>query len=485
MIHNMHFYLAVFGCVLLTGTAGQVTLRDDLERTKSPFDVPEDVLFESATREDVEVVTSFALRQDALQANDVMPDARSGANSVSPVLQAAPVPCDVISNSGCQVSGFERCLEPGYCGCLNGYLRQPDTGNCVAAQFFQGEISFVDRFSEKLLDKNGQDFKNLANAVRQVVMKALISQGTRGVLDVYVTSISRNLNTKRVTVKWELAVTSAFNPKREDLMAAYNKGIVDAAYVDTTDSLIKITDTSLVLGNNGTMATFLQPIMEFSHCVDKNHNYCAANADCFHSLASFQCACRAGFDDVSPAVSITPGETCIESCGCENNGTCQRDGTGSTKCRCPDWYLGSTCGVNGKDVLIICCSVIGCLIILTVILCVFCFCTSCSKDRKSSRSSTVGVGSLDTSVVKLPRVWMEGPRPYEMPPRDMRRWSYVSEPVRYVDEYMMDDYVHAETLPLPRSQDAKKKYYAAYQVGGTLNHGYSSSTLSARPMPRH
>lgn len=108
-----------------------MTLRDDLERTKSPFDVPEDVLFESATREDVEVVTSFALRQDALQANDVMPDARSGANSVSPVLQAAPVPCDVISNSGCQVSGFERCLEPGYCGCLNGYLRQPDTGNCV------------------------------------------------------------------------------------------------------------------------------------------------------------------------------------------------------------------------------------------------------------------------------------------------------------------------------------------------------------------
>ena len=30
---------------------------------------------------------------------------------------------------------------------------------------------------------------------------------------------------------------------------------------------------------------------------------------------------------------------------------------------------------------------------------------------------------------------------------------------------MMDDYVHAGTLPLPRTHDAKKKYYAAYQVG--------------------
>ena len=56
--------------------------------------------------------------------------------------------------------------------------------------------------------------------------------------------------------------------------------------------------------------------------------------------------------------------------------------------------------------------------------------------RKSSRDSTVGVGSLDTSVVKLPRVWMDGARPYDLPPRDTRRWSYVSEPVRYVDEYV-------------------------------------------------
>ena len=46
------------------------------------------------------------------------------------------------------------------------------------------------------------------------------------------------------------------------------------------------------------------------------------------------------------------------------------------------------------------------------------------------------MGSLDTSVVKLPRVWMDGTRPYELPPRDTRRWSYVSEPIRYIDEYV-------------------------------------------------
>ena len=41
----------------------------------------------------------------------------------------------------------------------------------------------------------------------------------------------------------------------------YNKGIVALAYVDARDSLIKLTDTDLVLGNNGTMANFLEPLM--------------------------------------------------------------------------------------------------------------------------------------------------------------------------------------------------------------------------------
>ncbi|XP_070194437.1 mucin-13-like [Littorina saxatilis] len=400
--------------------------------------------------------------------------------------QTSQQQCDLVSHSGCNLDEFERCMEPGYCGCLKGYIRKGDTGKCVAAQFFQGKISFVDTFPKQLLDDQSEAYRRFVDQVRLVVYKALVGEGARGVLDVYVRRLSRDEAKGRVNVDWELGVTSSSNPQRAELMRAYNKGIDDMAYVDVKDAMYKLKDSDFVLGPNGTLANFLQPIVEFSHCVDKNHNYCDVNADCFHSLGSFTCTCRQGFDDVSPDLRVTPGEKCAATCSCENNGTCIRDSRGNTECSCPDWYTGDSCEVNGKEILIISCSVIGGLLVLTALLCVICICTS-RRSRKSSRDSTVGVGSLDTSVVKLPRVWMDGARPYDLPPRDTRRWSYVSEPVRYVDEYMMDDYVHAGTLPLPRSHDAKKKYYAAYPVGtmGTMNHGYSSSTLSARPHPRH
>ncbi|ESP01310.1 hypothetical protein LOTGIDRAFT_157488 [Lottia gigantea] len=109
------------------------------------------------------------------------------------------------------------------------------------------------------------------------------------------------------------------------------------------------------------------------------------------------------------------------------------------------------------ELLIICASVLGGLLILICTLCCICVCTVKRRSRKSSKASSVGMGSsLDTSVVKLPRVFMDGNRPYDIPMHDKRRWSYVSEP-------MMDDYVHAETLPLPRPDGTKRGFYNAYQ----------------------
>ena len=90
---------------------------------------------------------------------------------------------------------------------------------------------------------------------------ALVGEGARGVLDVYVTSVTRDPEESRVAVDWELGVTSASNPQREDLMRSYNKGVVAMAYVDPRDARIKLTGTRFVLGNNGTMANFLEPLV--------------------------------------------------------------------------------------------------------------------------------------------------------------------------------------------------------------------------------
>lgn len=52
-------------------------------------------------------------------------------------------------------------------------------------------------------------------------------------------------------------------------------------------------------------------LAEFSHCLDKDHNYCDINADCYTNLGSSSCTCRQGFDDVSLDVKSTPGEWCV------------------------------------------------------------------------------------------------------------------------------------------------------------------------------
>lgn len=90
------------------------------------------------------------------------------------------------------------------------------------------------------------------------VFQALTTQGTRGVLMVQVTSLTRNSG--RVIAKWELGMTSSVSPRQEELRIAYNKGIVNLTYVDDTDSFIKV-NSHLVLGKNGSYATFLMPII--------------------------------------------------------------------------------------------------------------------------------------------------------------------------------------------------------------------------------
>ncbi|KAL8607187.1 hypothetical protein ACOMHN_009581 [Nucella lapillus] len=472
MPDNMLIYSLLFFFVFSKATVGQIP------RESTPYPSPPP--------------TPHANKRSL---SDVVLGLRSAPDddAASPVEYDVTTPltgqCDVRNHSGCRVEKFERCFHPGYCRCLQGYVRSRDSGNCVAAQFFQGKLSIVDTFPGQNLTPGTSDYSHFANQVTRLILRALSNDRARGVLGVRVTSVSRK--ERRVVVGWEVAVTRSSNWSWQRLSRTYAEGLVDLAYVDDADDLVKLNGTRFVLGANGTLAKFLHPISEFSHCVNKDYNYCDVSATCVHNLGSFTCTCRQGFDDVSPDVTNAPGERCAKSCGCQNNGTCKRDPSGNTQCQCPGWYLGSHCGVDGKEILIITCSVVGALLVLVLILCLLRHCFF-NRSRRKSRgggggSSMAGAGSsLDSSLVKLPRVWMDAPRFYDPPPRDKRRWSYVSDPVKYIDEYMLDDYVHAGTMPLPRSQDARKKYYAAHPSGGGhMNHAYSTSTLPARALPRY
>ncbi|XP_076462431.1 mucin-13-like isoform X2 [Babylonia areolata] len=473
-----------FFFVILTDASGQTTTSTEATRRRSPF--------RWSANGDGDSTPPFTNNMRALSDGAVPPQSQGQGHNDVTTPPGGARQCDVSTHSGCKVEKFERCLEPGFCGCLKGYIRK-DSGDCVAAQFFHGQLSVVDTDPDQILTAGSAGYNTLVVEITTVVLRALTSQEARGVLHVQVTSVSRENG--RLLIGWEVAVTAASNWHAEKLTRVYNEGIVNMSYVDPKNRLLKLNGSDLVLGHNDTLSAFLKPISEFSHCVDKQHNYCDVNANCVHSLGSFTCTCRQGFDDVSPDVRDTPGERCTESCSCENDGACKRDSSGNKYCECPDWYIGSNCETNGKDILIITVCVVGALVVLVVVLCLVRHCLA-KRSRKSGGGgsgvggvggggSTVGVGSsLDTSLVKLPRVWMDAPRFYDPPPRDKRRWSFVSDPVKYLDEYTMDDYVHAGTLPLPRSHDAKKKYYAAYPMG-TTNHGYSTLTLPARPFPRY
>ncbi|XP_064617187.1 uncharacterized protein LOC135481268 [Liolophura sinensis] len=111
-----------------------------------------------------------------------------------------------------------------------------------------------------------------------------------------------------------------------------------------------------------------------------------------------------------------------------------------------------------------------------MIFCLICVCAFKKKARRAKRSTAATISSIDSTLIKLPRPWMDTSRSYEAPPRDLRRWSYVSEPIRYADELMIDDHYHSETLPLPHSYDQTRRQMASYQ-----NPVYHSETLPARP----
>ena len=98
----------------LTGTIeAQITTErtaSAADSTNSPFQAP--------------AADNTARAGDMRALTDVDVTAREGDVGAS-------VQCDVISQSGCRVEEMERCVEPGYCGCLSGFVRREDTDKCV------------------------------------------------------------------------------------------------------------------------------------------------------------------------------------------------------------------------------------------------------------------------------------------------------------------------------------------------------------------
>ena len=110
------------------GTMGQVTTEDPIlyDNTRSPFELSDDAVYGPADKKDMRALTDVAVNRQSDGPSDIKPAEDDVSSSKPPFLQ-----CNVMSHSGCDVNAFERCLEPGYCGCLKGYVRTTDTGQCV------------------------------------------------------------------------------------------------------------------------------------------------------------------------------------------------------------------------------------------------------------------------------------------------------------------------------------------------------------------
>lgn len=388
----------------------------------------------------------------------------------------ATIPCDTRTHVGCKVDRFERCGDRGRCQCLRGYMFSPQTGFCVAVQFFWAQLYLWRNFSlVQPWSEISNQYKLLKQQLRDKLLLVFRSQKIPGLMDIQVFQISWQLKT--VEVKFQIFFDKRLAPRNKEIEQLYKDGLKSPKIVHkSTNGLYVFVDSRFAIRRNATQSS---QITEYNPCADSTSNYCGPNAKCKHTMKSFTCACRPGYEDTSPDISRAPGEVCSVWCGCQNNGTCQRS-NGEITCRCMSWYLGEKCEINGKNLVIILCSTLGGLLLLTILICLLCIFFCRRKARKSN--STRHLSASDSTLVKLPRLWNDAvPTPmYDAPAvSDRRRWSYVSDPIRYPEDLIQEDLFSTGTLPLPRTYDPNRRHLMAYQ-----NPSYQSSTLPLRP-PYH
>lgn len=385
----------------------------------------------------------------------------------------APIPCDTQTHIGCKVENFERCGERGRCQCLRGYMFSPQTGFCVAVQYFWGQLYLWRNFSlVQPWNEVSNQYKLIKQQLRDKLLLLFRNQKIPGLMDIQVMKISWQVTT--VEVKFQVFLDKRLAPRNKEIETIYKDGLQSRQNIKRLNGFYVFVDSHFAIRMNITQSS---QISEHNPCADSASNYCDPNAKCKHTMKSFTCSCIPGYEDTSPDISHAPGEVCSVWCGCKNNGSCQRS-NGEISCRCLSWYLGEKCEINGRNLVIILCSTLGGLLLLTIMICIFCisFCRRKAKKSSSSRH----LSASDSTLVKLPRLWNETvpTHMYEVPAvSDRRRWSYVSDPIRYPEDMVQEDLFATGTLPLPRTYDLNRRHLMAYQ-----NPSYQSSTLPLRPL---
>ncbi|GAB1608242.1 mucin-13-like isoform X2, partial [Argonauta hians] len=414
--------------------------------------------------------------------------------------------CNENTNEGCKVKKFERCSEEGACECLRGYMVSRKTGSCVGVQYFWSNI-YIERdplLKVQLNDWSAGYFK-LEKQLKHELLSIFSSQNLPGLLGVQIMHILWKAS--YVEVNFRVSVEKSLAPSLEDIKKLYDDGLVDTGSNNNTYKYI--------IWDQLHDSNSKNKISEFNHCLDPEYNYCSLEAVCKHYMKSFQCKCKNGYDDISPDKLRAPGEICIVGCGCQNNGTCDRskkvnicrclpsfsgdkcqikskdschcqnNGTcqindGVVSCVCPTWFLGEKCEIRGKLLVIILCSTLGAILFLTLLICILCMFVYRRKAKKKAAKSAHSrhLSTSESTLVKLPRLWTEsGSQLYEVPVSpDRRRWSFVSDPVRYPEDVFYEDQYRPGTLPLPKLYDTNRRQLMSYP-----NPSFQSSTLPLRP----
>ncbi|CAL1540841.1 unnamed protein product [Lymnaea stagnalis] len=381
--------------------------------------------------------------------------------------------CDVITHSGCDVIHYERC-DPlsGKCRCLNGYLREnalSGVGACKGASFYHGHLTVrAPGVEQSYTQQQLQPIKLRLMTLIQLTFK---KQNIQGVLDLAIHSIEKQ--GQRMTLSFELGMDKALTSGLGDIQNVLSQELM---VTPRGDLLLESASREASL-NDSEFSRLFSPLVEVNPCIDDEHNYCGDHAVCRYASDMVSCQCQHGYNDPSPNLYRLPGELCVEKCSCHNGGLCVDDDIplGTKQCSCLKWYFGAQCQIDGKEVMVICLSSLGSLILLGLLLC--CCYYGCSRHKDNSVRSRMLHFSPDVSILKLPRVWMDTTTSFQendtSPPND-RRLSIASENP-YFDGYILED-IPLSTLP--RHTESHSPYYQA-----TL--GHHPATMSSHSFYRY
>ncbi|XP_055884368.1 uncharacterized protein LOC106074200 [Biomphalaria glabrata] len=388
--------------------------------------------------------------------------------------EAGNISCDVVSNAGCDVIHYERCdPKTRSCQCLKGFLRETAAGGqgaCKAASFYHGHLTVnapgVDQ------SYSVEQLQPIKWRLMTLIQLTFTKQNIRGVLDLDIHSIEKQ--GQRMTLKFELTMDKSLTSGLGEIQNVLSQQLM----VTPRGDMLLESEVKGALVNNSEYSSLFSPLVEINPCINSDHNYCSTHAICSYVGDAVTCQCENGFDDPTPNLYRLPGEHCVEKCHCQNGGLCVDDDilSGTKQCSCLKWYFGTQCEIDGKEVLVICCSSIGSLVVLSLLLC--CCYYFCSKHKDSNVRSRMLHFSPDISILKLPRVWMDTTTSFhehELSPENNRRISITSESNPYFDGYILED-IPLSTLP--RHAEAHSPYYQT-----TL--GHHQATMSSHSFYRY